>query len=96
MLNMSCNSSASQEPRCCKKDAHLTLDGSKLGPVHGAGKAGVGQAHDEASPQGHGQVHLEEQDADDHCHPGDLHHHMHVKSCKWGFMIWTPRPVSRA
>ena len=53
---------------------HLALQHRQLLAVHGAGKHGVCDAHNEPRPQRGGQIHLKEQDADDHGHPCHLQH----------------------
>ena len=51
---------------------HLALQHRQLLAVHGAGKHGVRDAHDQPRPQRSCPIHLEEQDADDHGHPCHL------------------------
>ena len=51
---------------------HLALHGGQLVAVHCTHKQGVGQAHNEASPERGCQIHLEKQDAHDHGHPRHL------------------------
>jgi hypothetical protein len=51
---------------------HLTLQHGQLLAVHGARKHRVGDAHHQPRPQRRRQIHLKEQDADDHRHPRHL------------------------
>ena len=66
---------------------HLTLQHGQLLAVHGARKHGVGDAHHQPRPQRRCQIHLKEQDADDHCHPC----HLRPQTCRYYYILLLPK-----